>query len=92
MLGTGTPRNAIVAAWVQLEEFAATHGIPRRAADTPAEFVVHALAAYRLDRTALERLADLYREARFSAHPMGEADRDDARACLVTLTRAGAAS
>lgn len=91
-LDDGTPRNAIVASWVQLEEFAAGHGTPRLPADTPAEFAVRALAAYRLDPDALERLADLYREARFSAHEMGEADRDEARACLLSLTGAGAPS
>lgn len=91
-LDTGTPRNAIVAAWVQLEEYAAVHGLPRDPADTPAEFVTRALAAYNLDRTVIERLADLYREARFSTHPMEERHRGEARACLTHLTRTGVSS
>ena len=91
-LDTGTPRNAIVAAWVQLEEYAAGHGLPRDPADTPAEFVSRALAVYDLDEAAIERLADLYREARFSTHPMAERHRDEARACLEQLTRSGVSS
>lgn len=86
-LDTGTPRNAIVATWVRLEEFAAGHGVPRNPAETPAEFVSRALEAYGGGGVALERLADLYREARFSAHPLGEDQRDEARRCLSELTR-----
>lgn len=86
-LSEGTPRNAIVAAWVQLEDFAIGHGLPMDPADTPAEFVARALAAYDLDPGAIQRLADLYREARFSSHSLSERHRDEARACLERLTR-----
>jgi hypothetical protein len=86
-LDTGSPRNAIVAAWVKLEEYAAGHGLPGDPADTPAEFVARALAAYDLDRGVIERFADLYREARFSTHAMEERHRDEARVCLEQLTR-----
>ncbi|MGN6722183.1 MAG: DUF4129 domain-containing protein [Marmoricola sp.] len=91
-LDTGSPRNAIVAAWVQLEEYAAGHGLARDPADTPAEFVARALAVYLLDRSVIERFADLYREARFSTHPMEERHRDEARRCLEHLTRSQVAS
>ena len=84
-VGEGSPRNAIVAAWVRLEEFAAAQGLRRQPADTPAEFVARALASYSLDAAALDRLADLYREARFSEHPITERHRDDARECLARL-------
>ncbi|MGN6160522.1 MAG: DUF4129 domain-containing protein [Marmoricola sp.] len=84
----GSPRNAIVAAWIELEDFARDHGFARNPADTPAEFVTRALATYRLDITALRRLADLYREARFSTHPLSEGHRDEARSCLHRLVGA----
>lgn len=86
-LDAGTPRNAIVAAWVQLEDFAENHGLPRRRPDTPAEFVARALATYNLDQAVIERLADLYREARFSTHVIQERQREDARTCLKRLVR-----
>lgn len=91
-LRAGTPRNAIVAAWVQLEDFAIGHGLPRDPADTPAEFVARALAAYDLDSRAIQRLADLYREARFSTHELSERHRDEARDCLHQLTDAAVTS
>lgn len=84
-LDEGSPRNAVVGCWIRLEEMATSRGLPRQESDTPAEFVARALEAYRLDREALERLADLYREARFSEHPLAEEHRTQARACLERL-------
>ena len=85
-LAIGAPRNAIVAAWVQLEDFATSHGLAKDPADTPAEFVARALATYDLDLGSIQRLADLYREARFSRHEIDERHRDEARACIERLT------
>lgn len=84
-LGEGTPRNAIVAAWVRLEDFARAHGLASHESDTPSEFVARTLATYDLDADAIQRLADLYREARFSEHPLTEAHRAEARTCLQRL-------
>lgn len=82
-LDEGSVRNAVVAAWIRLERHVERAGTVRHPEDTPAEFVARASAA--LDPTALTQLADLYREARFSQHPIGEEQRDAARACLVRL-------
>jgi hypothetical protein len=84
-LAEGSPRNAVVACWVRLEDVAEAQGLPRRPADTPAEFVGRALDAYPVDPEALARLADLYREARFSTHPLTEAHRAEARSCLERI-------
>lgn len=84
-LDAGSPRNAVVACWIRLEDLATSRGLPRQPADTPSEFVARALEAYALDASALERLADLYREARFSVHPLTEAHRAEARTCLERL-------
>jgi hypothetical protein len=67
----GEPRNAIVAAWVDLEESAAASGLGRRPAETPREYVSRVLKTWDVDIAALSDLADLYEEARFSAHPLG---------------------
>ncbi len=85
LLDEGTPRNAIVAAWEHLERAAVSERFAHRPADTPTEFVQHALASYLLDAAAIERLANRYREARFSEHPVTEEHRAEARACLETL-------
>lgn len=91
-LERGSPRNAIVAAWVELEDFARSHGWPHPVTDTPAEFVHRALSAYALPAADLERLADLYREARFSTHEVTEPHREQARECLAHLLVAGVRS
>lgn len=86
-VGRGSPRNAIVAAWLRLEEAAESAWFVHDPADTPSEFVERVLASYTLDADAIDRLAALYREARFSAHPITDGQRDEARACLATLLR-----
>lgn len=82
---TGVPRDAIVACWVRLEEAAAGCGVVRDPAETPAELATRVLGTRDVDRQALSRLADLYREARFSLHPMTNADRAAARDALQQL-------
>lgn len=84
-LGVGPPRNAIVAAWLRLECAAVSEHFARDPADTPSEFVARVLSSYSLDAGTIDRLAALYREARFSEHPISEAQRDQARSCLATL-------
>ncbi len=81
---TGAPRNAIVQCWLRLERDVAAAGLPRRPADTSAEFTERVLARYSVDSAAIRELAALYREARFSEHPL---DEDARRAALVALDR-----
>ena len=84
-LETGTARNAVVECWHELEQAAAGQGLPRRPAETTAEFTLRLLDAAASDRGAATRLADLYREARFSEHPVGEQQRSEARSALAVL-------
>lgn len=84
-LGAGSARNAIVAAWLRLEDAAESEHFARDPADTPSEFVARVLASYSLDAEAIERLAALYREARFSRHELGQEHRAEAGRCLATL-------
>ena len=59
--------------------------MPPDRAETSAEFVVRALRGLDLDPAPIARLAALYREARFSEHPVGEEARGEARAALEVL-------
>ncbi|HWJ09344.1 MAG TPA: DUF4129 domain-containing protein [Nocardioides sp.] len=86
-LDAGTARNGIVAAWLRLESATESERFHRDPADTPAEFVARVLASYDLDGAAIDRLAALYREARFSEHSLGEVHRSEAATCLATLLR-----
>jgi len=83
-LRTGEPRNAIVACWTRLEDDVAAAGLPPLASETSAELTARVLDAALADRAAVLDLADRYREARFSEHPIGERERELA---LETLGR-----
>ena len=52
---------------------------------TPTELVAEVLGGFNVDPAAIERLAALYREARFSEHPIGEEQREAAREALQTV-------
>ncbi len=84
-LTAGTPRNAIVACWLGLEEAAATAGIARDPAETSAEFTARTLSTYAVNDTAITVLSALYREARFSEHTLTEAHRSAAVDALRQL-------
>ena len=81
-LSGGTPRNAIVACWMQLESDAGAAGLPRLAAETPAEYVERVVVASSVDPEPIGELAALFREARFSRHELGDAHRKRAFAAL----------
>ena len=74
-LRRGAPRNAIVECWLRLEAAVTAAGVERTPADTSAELTERVLATHHVDGAAISSLAALYREARFSEHPMGEETR-----------------
>lgn len=75
LLQEGDPRNAIVACWVDLEDAAAAAGLPRRPHETAAEYTVRVLHTWDVAPDAMGALAELYREARYSRHPLTEEHR-----------------
>lgn len=78
-------QHAVITAWLALEDSLREAGVRRAPSQTTLEFVVAVLAALRLDRTALERFAALYRRAQFDPEPLTEIDREDALAQLDLL-------
>ncbi|MDV3221730.1 DUF4129 domain-containing protein [Intrasporangium sp.] len=84
-LGQGAPRNAIVAAWVALEAAAGAAGLPRHPAETSTEYVARVLATWEVDPRSLRELSALYREARFSTHPLTETHRRRAITALSAI-------
>ncbi|QGN56899.1 DUF4129 domain-containing protein [Nostocoides sp. HKS02] len=95
LLAHGTPANAVVAAWVSLEDAVKRAGVHDDRARTSAELVTAVLRSCAVAAEPLDRLAALYREARFSRHEIGEDLRTAARDALqqvqTDLVRAGAA-
>jgi len=84
-------REAVVQAWLRLGAAAADAGTPARPAETATEYAARLAEAYTLPAASVHRLAGLYREARFSGHPVGDDQRDEARAQLTALRAALAA-
>jgi Domain of unknown function (DUF4129) len=78
-------REAVVRAWLVLGEAAAAAGTPARTSETATEYAERLAAAHGLPAASVHRLAELYREARFSAHPVGDPQRGEARTELARL-------
>ena len=78
MLREGSPREAIIATWLDLERLVAAAGVPRRPSETSSELVVRVLDDREVPAAALTDLAALFREARFSTHELTEALRERA--------------
>ncbi|NYE37528.1 hypothetical protein F4692_002661 [Nocardioides cavernae] len=87
VLRDGDPRNAIVAAWHRFEVQGERAGVPRLAAETSSEYTLRILDLADADTGPVNRLAELYREARFSDHPITEQHRSEALAALAGIRR-----
>lgn len=82
------PADAVVAAWVGLEEAADDAGVRRRGAETPTELAVRLVAATSADEEAARTLLAVYLRVRFGGH---EATPDDVAVALACVTALEAA-
>lgn len=85
--GHARPRDAVVAAWVALEEAADRAGTRRDPAQTPTEFTGTVLAATPAPPDAVTRLRTLYQRARFTDRPIDTTAVDQARTALADIAR-----
>jgi Domain of unknown function (DUF4129) len=79
------PRCAVIAAYRRMEQTLAAAGLPRRPAETPREYVVHALTSLELRAEPPRTLTTLFERARFSVWPIDAAMRDQAIDALVAM-------
>jgi hypothetical protein len=84
-LASGHIRDAVILCWHRLQEAAEAAGLRRSPADTSSELAERLLASLPLSEEPLRRLATLYREARFSSHPIPDSAVAQARADLARL-------
>lgn len=86
---SGPPSDAVIAAWLRLEQAAAESGLVRAPHQTPTEFTTALLGEHlgvRGDRGAVDRLRGLYQRARFgSSGSVTEADADAAHDALGAI-------
>jgi hypothetical protein len=81
------PGDAIVRAWLGLEETAEGAGILRAAAETPTEFTSRILGRAFADDQAIRTLLRLYLRTRFGDHPATSDDVAAVRAALEALVQ-----
>ncbi len=81
------PRDAVVAAWVELEKVAARHGWERDPAQTSTEFTAHLLAVSPAPAESTATLRRLYQHARFADHPVTASEVGAARGALESIAR-----
>jgi len=77
------PRTAIIGCYAAMERSLADAGAPPRLADTPAEVLGRATTGGLVRSAWAGTLTGLFRQARYSGHPMTEADRAAARGALA---------
>jgi hypothetical protein len=79
------PGDAVVRAWLGLEQMAEESGIVRYASETPTEFTSRILRGAFADDAALRTLLRLYLRSRFGDHPVTAADVSEVRGALQQL-------
>jgi len=78
-------RAAILRIYRHFERALAGAAVPRRPWQTPTEFMRAALSRLPLPASPVRRLTGLFEIARFSRHPVGEAERDSAWRSLTEI-------
>ncbi|XVV04608.1 DUF4129 domain-containing protein [Actinosynnema sp. CA-248983] len=83
----GPPRDAVVFAWLRLEQAAAESGAERLPHQTPTEFTGSLLGRYAVDEAATGELRRVYQRARFGTADVTEDDARVAREALERVVR-----
>ncbi len=79
------PRRAIIKAYARVERLFGSYGLPRDPAEAPMEYLGRVLGELRASGSALRRLTALFEWAKFSAHDVDSAMRDEAISALVAV-------
>jgi hypothetical protein len=79
------PRTAIIRIYGNFERALAGASLPRRAWETPIEFMRVVLMRLPLPAAAVRSLTEVFELARFSRHPIGAAERDSAWRSLIEI-------
>jgi hypothetical protein len=77
----------VIAAWARMERGLAAVGLPRHPAEAPFEYAGRVLESALARPASVHRLTGLFERAKFSRHPVGDEDRDEAIAALRAVRR-----
>jgi hypothetical protein len=75
----------VIAAYARLEHVLAGHGLPRKPAEAPLEYLGRMLAELSVSDRAARALTDLFERAKFSQHAVGAEMKDEAIDALETV-------
>ncbi|MBZ6130126.1 DUF4129 domain-containing protein [Streptomyces olivaceus] len=78
-------RAAVIACYAAMEDALVASGVPRHASDSPADLLTRAAEAGLAPGRAAPRLTALFREARYSSHPMDASHREAAADALEEI-------
>lgn len=84
-MASGQIRDGVILCWHRLEQAAEAANLRRLPSETSSDLAERLLATLPLSQAPLNRLAALYREARFSSHPIPAEAVAQARADLAQL-------
>ncbi|MGW4890770.1 DUF4129 domain-containing protein [Kitasatospora sp. NPDC004240] len=84
-LAGGDARAAVIACYAAMENSLAVSGMARRAWDSPTELLERAVAEDLVEPVHAGELTALFREARYSSHPMDDGHVRRARAALDAI-------
>jgi uncharacterized protein DUF4129 len=79
------PRRAVIAAYANMERALAHHGFARRGAEAPLEFLARILRERDVREGAVQSLTQLFEYAKFSAHEIDTAMKDEAIVALIAV-------
>ncbi|MFG2680913.1 DUF4129 domain-containing protein [Streptomyces sp. NPDC048392] len=82
---TGDARAAVIACYAAMEDALVASGVPRHASDSPSDLLTRAVDAGLAPGPAAPRLTALFREARYSSHPMDGSHREAAAGALEEI-------
>jgi cbb3-type cytochrome oxidase subunit 3 len=78
-------RRAVIAAYARLERVLAAHGLGRKPAEAPGEYLSRILPRLELERGSVRRLTELFTRAKFSAHRVDAGMKNEAIDALTTV-------
>ena len=79
------PRKAVIAAYANMERVLASHGLPRRRAEAPFEYLARILRELDVSEGSVHDLTELFEYAKFSRHEIDDAMKERAIAAFAAL-------
>jgi hypothetical protein len=79
------PRKAVIAAYANMERVLASHGLPRRRAEAPFEYLARILRELDVSEGSVHALTELFEYAKFSTHEIDAAMKEQAIAAFAAL-------